>query len=117
MLVSIPNMHCCAKIQAFNAMNPLMSCLISPKKPKGRDLSVAEKSGKRLLSSARMTVEPTLAGVKRLRIVTRVLRNSNSGLSDRVMEIACALPNWHSDSRPPLPTFHLLDLATLHYSQ
>ena len=70
----------------------------------------------RILSSARITVEHVLAGVKRLRIVKDVLRNSKGGFSDRIMEIACALHNWRTDFRHPLPTFNLLLLAQS-YSQ
>ena len=69
------------------------------------------------LSSARISVEHALSGVKRSRIVKDVLRNSKAGFSDRVMEIACALHNWRTASRHPLPTLNLLDLATLSYSQ
>ena len=70
----------------------------------------------RIFSSARITVEHVLSGVKRLRIVKEVLRNSKVGFSDRVMEIACALHNWRTVFRQPLPTFNLLDLP-LCYSQ
>ena len=94
-----------------------MSSPISQKKPKGRDLSVADQRCNCLLSSARITVEHSLAGVKRLRIVKDVLRNYKAGFSDRIMEIACALHNWRTDARHPLPTFNLLDFAAQHYSQ
>jgi hypothetical protein len=90
---------------------------ISQKKPKGRDLSASDKAYNRLLSSARITVEHTLSGVKRCRIVKEVFRNSKAGFSDRCMEIACALHNWRSHSRHPLPTFNLLDFVLHYYSQ
>lgn len=70
-----------------------------------------------LLSSVRITVEHSLAAVKRLRIVKDVLRNYKVGFSDRIMEIACALHNWRTTSRHPLPTFNLLDFADPLYSQ
>jgi hypothetical protein len=89
----------------------------SQKKPKGRDLSAAEVCCNRILASARIPVEHTLSGVKRARIVRDVLRSSKPAFSDRVMEIACALHNWRSHCRHPLPTFNLLDLATIRYSQ
>lgn len=98
-------------------MHPRRWCPISQKKPRGRDLTEAELYCNRILSSARIGVEHTLAGVKRSRIVKDVLRNSKAGFSDRVMEIACALHNWRTASRHPLPTLNLLDLATLSYSQ
>ena len=98
-------------------MHPRMFCPTSQKKPRGRDLTEAELRCNRLLSSARISVEHALAGVKRSRIVKDVLRNSKVGFSDRVMEIACALHNWRTASRHPLPTFNLLDLLAEPYSQ
>ena len=80
-------------------------------------MTEAELRCNRILSSARISVEHALAGVKRSRIVKDVLRNSKVGFSDRVMEIACALHNWRTASRHPLPTFNLLNLAALSYSQ
>jgi hypothetical protein len=80
-------------------------------------LTEAELVWNRLFSSARISVEHVLAGVKRSRIVKDVLRNSKVGFSDRVIEIACALHNWRTTSRHPLPTLSLLDLASLPYSQ
>ena len=41
-----------------------------------------------LISSARVVVENVIAGVKRCRIVTDVLRLTTEGISDLVMEIA-----------------------------
>jgi hypothetical protein len=65
----------------------------SRKKPKGKALSVGEKLLNRILSGVRVQVEHTLAGVKRCRIVKDVLRHTKEGISDLVMEIACALHN------------------------
>lgn len=47
----------------------------------------------RIISSARITVEHAIAGVKRCRIVKDIFRNTKSGMSDMVIEIACALHN------------------------
>lgn len=80
-------------------------------------MTEAELRCNRILSSARLCVEHALAGVQRSRIVKDVLRNSNVGVSDRVMEIACALHNWRSHSRHPLPTLNFLVLAIQPYSQ
>jgi len=79
-------------------------------------LTDAERFYNRILSSARITVEHVLSGVKRLRIVKDVLRNTKVGFSDRIMEIACALHNWRIDFRQPVQTLNLLDLAQS-YSQ
>ena len=77
------------------------------KKPRGQALTVADKYLNGLLSSARIVVEHTLAGVKRCPIVKAVFRNTKAGLTDTVMEIACALHNLRVHSRHPLPTFNL----------
>src|SRR5258706_15491600 len=74
------------------------------KKPKGQELSVADKHLNALLSCARIVVEHTLAGVKRCRIVKDVFRNTKVGFTDMAMEVACALHNLRVDFRHPLPT-------------
>ncbi len=71
-------------------------------------MSVADKWLNGILSSARVVVEHSIAGVKRCRIVKEVLRLSTAGISDVVMEIACALHNLRLSYRHPLPTFDLL---------
>ncbi len=82
----------------------------SKKKPRGQELSVADKFFNRLISSARVVVENVLAGVKRCRIVKDVLRLTTVGISDLVMEIACGLHNLRVSCRHPFPTF---DVRTL----
>jgi hypothetical protein len=77
------------------------------KKPKGRDLNVAEQAVNHLLSSIRIVVEHSLSGVKRCRIVKDVLRNTKLGFSDGVMEVACALHNLRVAFRHPVPTFDI----------
>jgi hypothetical protein len=57
------------------------------KKPKGQDLSVADKHLNALLSSIRIVVEHVLSGVKRCRLVKDGLRNTKLGFSDTVIEI------------------------------
>jgi hypothetical protein len=63
-----------------------------------------------LLSSARVVVENVLAGVKRCRIVTDVLRLTTAGISERVMEIACGLHHLRVSCRHPFPAFDVLSL-------
>jgi len=63
-----------------------------------------------IISTARIVVEPTIAGVKRCRIVKDVLRNTKPGFSDMVMEVACALHNLRVECRHPQPAFHLGNL-------
>lgn len=87
------------------------------KKPKGRELEVAEVFRNRLVASARIIVEHTLAGVKRCHSVKDVFRNTKLGFSDRVMEIACALHNLRLHFRHPLPILKLVSLAHYPYSE
>lgn len=63
------------------------------KKPKGKELSLADKFFNHMISSVRMKVEHVIAGIKRCRIVKDVFRNTKKGFSDLVMRIACALHN------------------------
>ena len=65
---------------------------------------------KHLLSSTRVVVENVIAGVKRCRIVTDVLRLTTAGISDLVMEIACGLHNLRMSCRHPFPAFDVLSL-------
>ena len=73
-------------------------------------MSVAEKFLNRILSSARVPVEHAIAGVKRCRMVKELLRLTLAGVSDQVMEIACALHNLRVSCRSPLPELELLNL-------
>ena len=64
------------------------------------------------ISSARVLGENGMAGVKRCRIVTEVLRLTTEGISALVMEIACGLHNLRVSCRHPLPTFDVLSLIS-----
>jgi hypothetical protein len=64
-----------------------------------------------LVSSLRIRVEHTLAGVKRSRSVRDVLRNTKDGFADLLMVIACGLHNWRVHHRHPVPTISLIDLC------
>ena len=65
-----------------------------------------------LISSARVIVENVIAGVKRCRTGKEVLRLTQEGISDLVMEIACGLHNLRVSCRHPLPAFDLLSLVS-----
>ncbi len=80
------------------------------KKPKGRELEVADMVLNAMLSSARMVVEHSLAGVKRCHIVKDVFRNTKIGFTDRVIEVACALHNLRVHFRHPIPDLKLVAL-------
>lgn len=53
----------------------------------------------RIISNVRIKVEHAIAGVKRCRIVKDIFRNTLPGMSDVVIEIACALHNLRVDMR------------------
>jgi hypothetical protein len=85
--------------------------LAAEKKPRGQDLTLADKLLNRLLSTERIVVEHVLSGVKRCHIVKDVFRNTKPGCTDLVMEVACALHNLRVDFRHPVPTVDVLALA------
>jgi hypothetical protein len=87
------------------------------KKPKGRDLGIEDVFLNGVLSTARILVEHSLAGVKRCHIVKDLFRNTKPGFSDNVMEVACALHNLRVHFRQPLPTLNLVHLALVPYSE
>jgi hypothetical protein len=91
-------------------------CWQPKKKPKGRDLEVAEVFLNKALSAARIVVEHILAGVKRCHIVKDLFRNTKPNFSDLVMEVACALHNLRVHFRQPLPVLNLVHLALSPYS-
>ena len=69
------------------------------KKPKGDELTAAEKADNNLISSIRIVVEHIISGVKRCRIVKDVFRNTKEFFADQVMEIACGLHNFRTTFR------------------
>ena len=64
------------------------------------------------ISRARVVVANGLAGVKRCRMVTDVLRRTTEGSADLVMEMACGLHNLRVSCRHPFPTFDVLSLLS-----
>jgi gluconate kinase len=80
-----------------------MSTRISQKKPKGKPLSDDDRMLNRVISTVRIKVEHAIAGVKRCRIVKDIFRNTLPGMSDVVIEIACALHNLRVDMRYGYP--------------
>src|SRR6266704_7040158 len=100
------------RTRAFRAMSLRASSRSSKKKPKGQELSVADRFLNHLISRARVVVENVIAGVKRCRMVKDVLRLTTEGLADLVMEIACGLHNLRVNCRHPFPTFDVLSLLS-----
>ncbi|MDR1343150.1 MAG: transposase family protein [Prevotellaceae bacterium] len=67
---------------------------IPTKKPKGKELSEAQKKENKGISSFRILVEHAIGGVKRCRIVKDRFRCHKFGFDDMVMLIACGLHNF-----------------------
>ncbi len=67
------------------------------KKPRGGELTLAQKQVNVSISRERVGIEHSLAGVKTLGIVHDVYRNRRAEFEDVVMEIACGLHNWRID--------------------
>ena len=79
------------------------------KKPRGKELSFADKFINKVISSARILVENIISGIKRCHIVKDVFRNTKEGFDDLVMEIACGLHNFRTANRSPFTTISLVD--------
>ena len=69
------------------------------KKPRGGELTQAEKEQNSLISKVRIIVEHVICGIKRCRIVKDVFRNTRDKFDDLVMEIACGLHNFRTAYR------------------
>lgn len=94
----------------FQGFAPDKVIVLQPKKkPRGQELTLAEKMMNRLISSARIVVENVIAGVKRCRVVKDIFRNTKEHFDDLVMEIACGLHNFRVEHRSPLQSFNLSD--------
>jgi hypothetical protein len=112
--IAYPSGATLGKDTGFQGYEPQGVITFQPKKkPKGKELSKAEKWLNEIISGARVVVENVLAGVKRCRIVKDVFRNTKAGFSDLAMEVACSLHNLRMDCRHPVePAISLLQLAT-----
>jgi hypothetical protein len=69
--------------------------IIQPtKKPRGHELTRAQKAGNRQLSRRRVRIEHVNSSVKRCRMLKETIRVWKTGIRDMVMEIGCALHNF-----------------------
>jgi len=64
------------------------------KKPKGKDLSDAQKKENKAISSFRVIVEHAIGGAKRCRIIKDRYRCHKLFFEDLIMELACGLHNF-----------------------
>jgi len=71
------------------------------KKPRGKELTSADKIFNSMISGVRVIVEHVISGVKRSHIVKDIFRNTKKNFEDIAMEIACGLHNIREDIRGP----------------
>jgi hypothetical protein len=64
------------------------------KKPRGHELTRAQKGRNRKLSRRRVRMEHVNSSVKRCRMLKDTIRVCKVGIRDMVMEIGCALHNF-----------------------
>lgn len=80
----------------FQGLDKLYENVVMPKKgTKKHPLSVTDKANNQIISSFRVVIEHALAGIKRFRILTDVLRNKIGLFDDMIMEVASGLWNYH----------------------
>jgi len=70
------------------------------KKPRGSELTPAEKETNQTISRERIGGEHSIGGTKVFRIVHEVFRNHRPAFDDLVMATACGLHNLRLDFRP-----------------
>ena len=82
----------------FQGYEPDGVIIIQPKKkPRGRQLTYAEKDRNRRIAKQRISVEHSIGGVKVFSIVRDIFRHLKIGFADLVMETACGLHNLRLD--------------------
>jgi hypothetical protein len=82
----------------FQGYEPKQTTTYQPKKkPKGGDLTAAEKEQNQAISRERIGIEHSLGGVKVFRIVHDIYRNHKQKFEDLIMETACGLHNLRLD--------------------
>ena len=70
------------------------------KKPRGGELTDAQKADNQRIASEKMRIEHTMCSVKRCRIIKDKIRYWQDMIRDLVMEIACGLHNFRLRYRP-----------------
>lgn len=82
---------------------PQVDILIPTKKPRGQELSAAEKLANQALCARRLRIEHVNSSVKRCRIVKDRIRLWRQDVRDLVMELCCALHNFRVRLTPWQP--------------
>lgn len=84
----------------FQGYKPKGVVVIQPmKKPRGGELTEAQKQANRETSRQRVVVEHAIGGVKIWRIVKEQIRSWCHRLRDRVLYVACGLHNFRLQCR------------------
>jgi hypothetical protein len=78
--------------------NEYVNIRIGHKKPRGGELTEAQKAENKVLSRERALCENAFAGVKRYNSVVAVYRNRVADFDDRLMLIAAGLWNFYVDA-------------------
>lgn len=79
----------------FQGYTPKNAVVVMPvKKPKGKELTDAQKQENKMKASQRVLVEHAIGGIKIWRIVKDKIRSYRHKLRDEVMLIACGLHNF-----------------------
>jgi DDE superfamily endonuclease len=68
--------------------------IMPPRKPRGRQLTRAQKAVNRRIARRRVRIEHVNSRVKRCRIVLDICRLRKAGVRDTIMEVCCALHNF-----------------------
>ncbi len=88
------------KDTGFQGYEPENVTTFQPKKkPRGGELTAAEKERNRDISSQRIPVEHHIGDIKLSRIVHDTFRNRKDNYVDLVMETACGLHNFRVSHR------------------
>lgn len=88
------------KDMGFQGYEPEQTITYQPKKkPKGRELTPAEKEQNKAICRERIGVEHSIGGAKVYHIVRDVYRNHRQKFEDLIMETACGLHNFRLDYR------------------
>lgn len=82
----------------FGLQNEVVNVALPYKKPRGGQLSDAQKADNRALASERVVCEHAFAGLKRYGIVHQVYRNRTEGFDDRSMVTAAGLWNFYLEA-------------------
>jgi hypothetical protein len=86
------------KDTGFQGYEPAGIITFQPKKkPRGGELTAAEKARNQAISRERIGVEHSIGGAKVFRIVHDIYRNYKQGFEDAIMETACGLHNLRLD--------------------